>query len=83
MQRPHSALCSRKMCLTTACCVLHNLVINFNVPEPQVDTTTAEHQDLSHTSSSDMRHENDRSDDLISERALSNILVQQINILHR
>ncbi|CAH0701930.1 unnamed protein product [Spodoptera exigua] len=59
-------------CAKTALCIMLS---------KNVDTTTAEHQDLSHTSSSDMRHKNDRSDDLISERALGNILKKCLQIL--
>ncbi|XP_050563595.1 putative nuclease HARBI1, partial [Spodoptera frugiperda] len=65
-----------------ACCVLHNLAINFNVPEPQSETTTTVHPQGSPDTSTEANHENERGDDLVRGRALRNILVARINRLH-
>ncbi|XP_047021401.1 putative nuclease HARBI1 [Helicoverpa armigera] len=63
--------------IITACSVLHNLALKFNVPEPEPE----ELQNISLSFSDHLFQENG-GDDLIRGRAMRNILVDRINRLH-
>lgn len=65
--------------IITACCVLHNLALNFNVPEPETRENDVPPQQ---SFSEDVHQENNTGDDLIRGRALRSILVDRINRLH-
>ncbi|KAJ8709366.1 hypothetical protein PYW07_009192 [Mythimna separata] len=60
--------------MITACSVLHNLALKFNVPEPE----PAELQNMPLFFSDHLFQEND----LIRGRVMRNILVDRINRLH-
>lgn len=66
--------------IITACSVLHNLALDFNVPEPETrENDMPPQQSLF---SEDVFRENNTGDDLFRGRALRNILVNRINRLH-
>lgn len=59
------------------CCVLHNLAINFNVPEPEEQISNIIPQPVTQIFRENMR------DELMMGRAIRNLLVEKINRLHR
>ncbi|XP_037874020.1 putative nuclease HARBI1 [Bombyx mori] len=66
--------------IITACCVLHNLAIEFNVPEPE--PAEIENPNLAMTISEHIFQENTTGDGLIRGRAIRSILADKINRLH-
>ncbi|XP_028042635.1 putative nuclease HARBI1, partial [Bombyx mandarina] len=66
--------------IITACCVLHNLAIEFNIPEPE--PAEIENPNLAMTISEHIFQENTIGDGLIRGRAIRSILVDKINRLH-
>ena len=63
--------------IITACCVLHNLAMNFHVPEPDQQNSNITHQPATH-----IFQDNNAGDDLTMGRAVRSMLVDRINRLH-